>query len=492
MITWLVLARDVSDSVSVQGEAQLEAAMILDFDTGLVRGLAIETDQAAALERAMTDAVTRPAAELPPGRPTQVLCDRALRPAVRAALMAAGVGGVVVQETPPNEEADAIFESFLAHMTGRPQPVEPPRTADWETLLAAALAFRRAEVWTRWSDERELAVELQLADVTAEFTAIVMGQAGVQHGLAVYPGDELPAYLSAEPGEEEPPPGTILLFLDAPAEVPADVIARAERYGWPAGDDLVPFVIVYGDGGPTEVGREDARLLAAVTAAVTAFDGRGPVSASAGPVTGSARVGDRQTIRYRAWHRARPDESGPQLRMTIAGHDLVRPGQPVTLGHLAWDALPYLSSEAAVYRPAPSDAPPPRGDEVPLIVIHPTQGDGPLLAAKVAELDPYGATAVDAPNGERVLVLAGGGGSQILMQLDAKHPALLAYERRLRATKGRSVVLVADAESRTERGGIYGMFECHQSLTPPSNTPATRHKPTAKAAARNRSGKKRR
>jgi hypothetical protein len=480
-ITWIVLARDVPATIHVRGADRLAAVMVLDADTWLVRGIAVENGTEAALRQAVATALTQPAAELPAGTPGQVLCAIGLAEQVRGALAAAAPADrSVVVEVQPGPEAEDIFDSFLGHMAGRTQPDEFPTPADWQVLIEQAAAFRDAESWTRWSDEQDLAVEVRLPDGVAAYTAVVMGQAGIQHGLALYPGDQLPPGLR-ESGPAElapsPPTGTLLLSLDPPEQVPVELVAKAIRYGWPAEDDLVPMFLAFTATGAAEIGREDAQRLSAGVAAVLALDRRGPrpVENASKPITGTILLGDHQPARFTVRHRPYHDEP-PQyaLRLHHAGHDLLPPDTPVTLGHLAWAALPELRAAARVHRPAPADAPAPAGREVPLLVLCPDPRLGPSLAARIASLDPYGVSAVDTGNGHEVLVLAGGEAAEALLSLPADHPALAAFHRRYRQTRGRHVIMVAGPSSATGEGAVYGLFECHQP--PPPRQP--KKKPT--------------
>jgi hypothetical protein len=218
--------------------------------------------------------------------------------------------------------------------------------------------------------------------------------------------------------------------------------------------------------------------LTAGIAAVLTVDRRGPTLADVAdkPIIGSIRV-DGQPVGFAVRHRPRRDEPPqPALRIHQAGHDLLPPDTPVTVGHLSWDALPDLRAAARVHRPAPADAPAPAGREVPLLVLSPEPRHGPALAARIAALDPYGVSAVDTGDGQHVLVLAGGEAAEILISLPADDPAFTAFHRRYRQTKGRHVIMVADPASATGHGEVYGLFECHQPPPPrqPKSKPARR------------------
>ena len=58
--TWIVLIRDVSHAVRVDGESRVAASLVLDADTGLVRGMSVDQSGADACAQAMRTALTRP------------------------------------------------------------------------------------------------------------------------------------------------------------------------------------------------------------------------------------------------------------------------------------------------------------------------------------------------------------------------------------------------------------------------------------------------
>lgn len=491
----MVLVREVSGTIQVTGVDRLFAALVLDLDTGLVRGITMEATVEKALGGAFDRALTQPAAELPPGWPHRVLCPVGLAVTVREALSRSAVSlrsvslrseslrsEPLIDEVPPNEEAEDIFDSFLGHVAGRAQPAEMPTPPDWRTLIGQALAYRVAEPWTRWSDVEDLSVELRTGAGDAQhFTAVVMGQAGVQRGLVLYPGEQLPAGLRSEhPPEQAPPPpaGTLMLMLDPEAETPVELVAKAVRYGWPSDGDLVPMFLTSIPAGSAEIGRDDARLLSAAIAGVLALDHRGPTLAepAAAGVSGELRPPDGEPIAYQVRHR--PTPAGAEefsLRLHLVGRELIPEDTPVTLGSLSWPALTALRGDAQVYRPAPAAAPEPAGSELPLLVVIATAANGARLAAAVASLDPYGVGIIDTDDGHTVLVLAGGNAAELLMRLPTKSPALAALRRRLRQTHGRHVVMVADEASARGEGAVYGLFECHQPPLPsplPSPSPS--------------------
>jgi hypothetical protein len=469
--TWLVLSRDISDSVRIDGEPSVRAGMVLDMDTGLVRGVAAGTTESEAVAQAFKMGLTKSAGGLPPGPPDEVLCAPVLESQIMEVLPSLIVGDRLppVHAIEPPAEAEDIFDSFVGHMSGRLQPTDPPNPSDWELLYRGAFDFYRGTPWTRWHDGVVLALETSIGKSDGAWAAVVMGNAGIQHGLVLYPGGEIPAGLDDwEPGLPMPmPPGTLSLMLDPPSELPSELRDKAVRYGWPTDAQLVPAVLRLGREGGGDPGEGDAQLLAVALAAVTAHDSRGPIAVGSAhqATSGEIVLGDGRTASFSIVQK--PSASAleaPRFHVHQAGFDLVPDGTPVVLGHLPWASLTALRVAALIHRPFPPRAPQPAGTELPLLAILPKPKKGEFIAAKVAELDPYGVTAVATDEGQEVFVLAGTNGAQLLMELPAGSPSMSDFRRRMRATMGLHVVMVADEATSRGEGTVYGLYECHQPL----------------------------
>lgn len=480
--TWLVLARDVSHAVRVVGESDLSAVMVLEAGTGLVRAAMIGPTEGEALTQALEAAVRKPARPLPAGPPATVLCGPGLGPAVGRTLRDLLDGGPPpdVTEIDPPREAEDLFDSFVGHMAGRDQPDDAPLPEDYEVLYAQAAAFHEAAPWSRWHDGVVLALEITVEGSTTRHRAVVMGNAGVQHGLVVYPGEQAPPQPEEwQPGRQPPmPEGTLLCTLDPPGEPPAEMVAKARRYGWRPDAGLVPVFLCLGAaGGAGDLGRTDAHRMAVALAAVTRHDARGLVATGGGREVTSGKVALPRSAPGRFWLRQQvppTPAAQPRFQLHQARTELVPVGTPVVLGHMPWASLDELRPAARIHRPAPAEAPPPGGSELPLFAILAQPSDGDRIAARAAELDPFGVVAIETGEGQAVFALVGTNGVEVLMEAAVADQGYLLFERRLRQTEGRHVVMVTEESTAKGKGTVYGLFECHHPALPAPTAPRAR------------------
>ncbi|MDQ2729486.1 MAG: hypothetical protein M3Y91_16865 [Actinomycetota bacterium] len=294
--TWIVMLRDVSQAVRVEGEAVLMASMVLDQGTGLALSTAVGPTGREALGQALDMALTRPARPLTPRQPDLVLCAVELVADVEAELAslvgAAPLPPVTVVE--PVAEAEDIFDSLTGHLSGRSQPDEFAAPADWQILFDHAWRYHQVQPWTRWDDAAHLTLSVTVGEESSTYVATVIGTEGVQAGLILHPGTALPAGLGdGEPGRPfDVNPGTLMFFLDPPAEVPPGFAAKAARYGWPADAELVPSWFAMGNDGPSDVSHGDVERLSVAIAAVLGHDQRGPIAVggTTGTTTGEVTL----------------------------------------------------------------------------------------------------------------------------------------------------------------------------------------------------------
>ena len=464
--TWCVLARDISHAVCVPGTKRVFAAMVLDMGNGLVLACRVAETQRTALAETCQTALASPAKPASRQRPSLVLCSPGLRSGITRAFGREHLPEIVEVAPPPQTED--VFDSFVGHMAGREQPSDPPHGEDWGLLFRGADAFYEAEPWKRWPETARLLLEVKTGSLRASFTSIVLGNGGIQCGLALAPGAFAPP-APMEPGSH-PPEGTLLLTLDPPGEVPPEFRAKAVRYGWPPSSELVPVLMSLGDAAPREPNSTDARTMTIALAAVVAHDGRGLRLAGAEPraTTGNVELASNSDGAFRLTTQPAPPhfEGEDQLRLNVAGTGLISLAEGAVLGRLAAGSLPVLRARAKLHRPAPSGTACPSG-EIPTAVLLAGEESGDLLAAKVAELEPLGIVIAEA-EGTSMVALAGLHGSEMLMQLRSDEPALRRYHAGLKKAKGLHALLVADQASAVGAGEIYALFECLQPLPPRS------------------------
>lgn len=311
-ITWMVMSRDVSHAVRVHDQPLVVAALILDVDTGLVRGLSVAEDIGEALTQAVDAALTKPAGSLPPGRPVRILAAVGLGNLVAATLgQRPGLDLIpAIDEIVPAAEAEDIFDSFVGSISGRRQPSDPPSPADWKGLFDQVQIYTEATPWRRWADDIDFVVDLVFDGERRQVRAVVMGNAGIQPGLAIFPGEVVDADLERRDPDAPWPfePETLACTLDDPASVPLEFRDRAIRYGWPRTAHLVPSFFGMDEDGGREISTADARLFTVVTAAVLSHDRRlrRPSPRASTPTEGHVAMPDSRSAHYSVLHQERP------------------------------------------------------------------------------------------------------------------------------------------------------------------------------------------
>lgn len=120
------MSRDVSPFIRVADQPVVIAVMILDVDTGLIRGLSAGEDIRGALSQSIEHALNKPAGSLPPGYPHRIMAAVGLSDLVAAEL--GRLPGLqlmpTVEEIVPGAEAEEIFDSFVEAMAGPRPPTE--------------------------------------------------------------------------------------------------------------------------------------------------------------------------------------------------------------------------------------------------------------------------------------------------------------------------------------------------------------------------------
>ena len=296
--TWIVLLRDLSAGVQVAGQDRVHTSLVLHAETGLILSTFVAATAQESLAGTFQAALTRTVAGLPPAAPARLVFTAQVADEVRRAAGTPALGSPKLIEADAIDEAEDIFDDLVGHLSGRAQLDQAPSSADWALLVAQTLAFVRAEPWLRWSDASRLALELIVEGSTEQYLAVVMGQAGVQHGLALYAMASLPDEQAMRRGQ--PPEGALLLFLDPEGESPPEFTGKARRYGWPVDEPLVPAWLASTQQGPRDLSDLDAQRLATALVAILAVDAQGPILARAKdtPLVGEVALSSGRVGRY--------------------------------------------------------------------------------------------------------------------------------------------------------------------------------------------------
>ncbi len=467
---------------------RISASLILDMDTGVALGHGIGAAADEALSAAVETALTQAAGGLQPEPPARILCGPAIAAQVSRHLAevsrTVGFPAPRVIEVDPIPEGEDVFDSLVGHMSGRQQPADPPTPADWQVLITQAQRFADAAPWERWADSVELAIEVRIGGRGTHYSAVILGNAAIQHGLALYPGSGLPEALAHwEEGDRLPMPvGTLMFHLDPPANLPSDVVARAHRYEWPHDAAMVPVFLSVAGGEASDLRKVEAQRLSLAIEAVLQHDRRGLAIAGA-ETTGFLRLADRVAGKFGI---RQPGTA--HLMVHEVGYDLLPPGSPVSMGSLHPSVLPELRRKSQIHRPGPKPLSDPDQD-LPLVVLLPSAGTGSGIAARIAEDDPFAITIVEL-EGKALVTLACARAVHGLMELSVDAPALALFNTRLQRSGGHHVVLVADEVSSRGGGEVYGLFECLARVGPTPTVSGRRARPATRKRRPDRKGRR--
>ena len=225
-------------------------AVVVSRTDDLVLGhqLAPERPPAEWLWEAVLQAVRRPAMG-DPHRPgvIEVASDQQ-RQALLPYLDQAGIECVVAEQL---EHLDSVLEDMAQHLGGQgeqPSVLDVPgmEPAQVGSFYAAAAEFYRRKPWQRVQGDTPIKVECDKFQ-SGPWYAVVMGQSGVQQGVAVYEDlTALQGMMTGGGSEEENSrkmSALSLMFSEA-FELPVRDLDAAERHGWPvAGPEAYPLVI---------------------------------------------------------------------------------------------------------------------------------------------------------------------------------------------------------------------------------------------------------
>jgi hypothetical protein len=159
--------------------------------------------------------------------------------------------GIGVAHQPLPEVVDGLVADLELHMRGRPEHpgllsvkgVTPELVGG---MFAAAAEFYRAAPWVQLSDRHTLAVRVP-PERKPRFVQ-VMGNAGVEYGLAMYrkwEHVERMVHATRDPRDAIPPQGMHSFFFDDVSKMPFDDLEAIQHYGWEvAGRDGYPTAYI--------------------------------------------------------------------------------------------------------------------------------------------------------------------------------------------------------------------------------------------------------
>jgi hypothetical protein len=292
--TWIVLERDVSDSITIRGQRSTHLAVVLDTDSGLMVNTTAGTAAGDVVRRALKSALTRPAEPLVKAIPERLVCPPSLIDLVRtAASTLSRLVDTTIVEGVEMWDSEEVFDSLVGHMEGRSQPEDPPAVGDWKFLYGALADYVAAEPWHRWSDSDYFHTTLELDGDTIERFSIVLGAAGIQRGFNVVTDPKaLEDAADAGGNPLEHLEQSLIVHLDPWRETHGVLADKARRYGWPDDARLVPKILTVRGGEPADLSRTDARLLALAVRAVLDQNAKRLTVAGAAAIQGELRFED--------------------------------------------------------------------------------------------------------------------------------------------------------------------------------------------------------
>jgi hypothetical protein len=155
---------------------------------------------------------------------------------------------------------------------------EPVKPNDFQQLYDAAANFWHAQPANRVREGTQSHIIMQIDGQPSHCVAIVISHLGITFGLAIYPVEQLPhTVLSWQAGDDllALPPGCHAMYLNFPAELPEEDVARAYHHGWPREAGVIATFVTYDDAGPVEIGEAEALQITTALQAVTAHTARG-------------------------------------------------------------------------------------------------------------------------------------------------------------------------------------------------------------------------
>ena len=267
--TWHVAIRHLRTWITPPDEDPWRpyAVVVLSLDTGVLQAAEITPGQPTPEELLpiLFQAMQKPpkGTNQKPHRPQQIQFeDETLAAALNSPLAQIGI---TAQLHPHLQGIDELLQDLESHLRGGPEHpgllsvkgVTPELVGG---MFAAAAEFYRAAPWVRLTDQQTLAI--RVAPEKQPRFAQVMGNGGVEYGLAVYKRweDVERMYSFADnPLELLSPSGGHSFIFDEISQVPFDDLEAIEKYGWEVADkQAYPVAVIYSrEGGVKRPSRAD-------------------------------------------------------------------------------------------------------------------------------------------------------------------------------------------------------------------------------------------
>jgi tetratricopeptide (TPR) repeat protein len=217
-------------------------------DLVLAHQAAPERPPAEWLWEAIRQAIRQPAIGEPHQPGLIEVASAEQRDALLPHLDRAGIACVVVERL---EHMDSVLDSMTQHLAGQggpPSMLDAPgmEPAQVGSFYAAAAEFYRRKPWQRVPGDTVIKVECDKFQ-SGPWYAVVMGQSGVQQGLAIYEDlAALQAVIAGGASDEENARSmsTLSMMFGEAFDISVRDLDAAEKYGWlVAGPEAYPLVI---------------------------------------------------------------------------------------------------------------------------------------------------------------------------------------------------------------------------------------------------------
>ena len=246
--TWYLAVRELRIWITPPDEDPYRpyGALVVNLDQGIIQGF--ETYPSPPTPDQVIETLFEAMRNRPPGssqrphRPKQIhFEDEILIEAMASALEGIGVSAAL---QPAEEIADEILAEMAAHLMGGPAVIpgllsqEDVSPELIEVLFDAAAQYYRAAPWVHLTNMQPLAIQVE--PETEPRYVVVMGNGGVEYGLALYKHWDdymLQFDLVDDPLEMLPEMGAHSLFFGDITQVPFDDLDVIDEYGWEVVDD---------------------------------------------------------------------------------------------------------------------------------------------------------------------------------------------------------------------------------------------------------------